>query len=226
MNFRLPDRVFPLCVLLVLCGRLWAGAATNDAPNLAVVATASASYCSGDTTVNALNDGFTPRNSADARHHSYGNWPRTNTQWVQYEWSQPIATQGVGVYWWIDGQGVGAPQSCRLLYWDGTNFVPVKNAAGLGVAGNTFNATSFDEVRTTRLRLEISSDGQLSTGLLEWKVYDSGNSPKFPPCTATAGIDRDVILGGKTYLSGAAKSRAGRKELLKPNGARSPGRGR
>ena len=72
-------------------------------------------------------------------------------------------------------------------------------------AGNTYNQTTFDEVRTTKLRLEIDSDGTASTGILEWKVYDSGKSPKFPP-TAAAGTDRVVMLNGKTYLNGKANS--------------------
>ncbi len=37
------------------------------------------------------------------------------------------------VYWWADGQGVGVPKACRVLYWDGNNFVPVSDADGLGV---------------------------------------------------------------------------------------------
>lgn len=173
--------------------------------NLAVVAKASASFTSGDTTVGALNDGFAPRNSRDNRRGSYGNWPRTGTEWVQYEWSQPISTKQMDVYWWIDGQGIGAPKACRVLYWDGKAFVPVSNASGLGVEGGKFNTTTFDEVTTPKLRLEIDSDGTLSTGILEWKVYDSGKSPEFPP-TVAAGIDRDVIVGGKTYLNGAVKA--------------------
>src|SRR4029079_18935781 len=67
---------------------------------------------------------------------------------------------------------------------------------------------TFDEVKTTKLRLEMDSDGQLSTGLVEWKVYDSGKSPVFPP-VVHAGKDRDVVLGGKTYLSGVANSLQG-----------------
>jgi DUF1680 family protein len=39
---------------------------------------------------------------------------------------------------------------------------------------------------------------------LQWKVYDSGNTPNFPP-VVVAGIDRDVMVGGKTYLSGSVK---------------------
>jgi uncharacterized protein len=193
-------------IAAVMLGQAVAQTVTSNAPvNLAVVATPSSSSVSGDTTVTALNDGFDPRSSRDARRGTYGNWPRTGTEWVQYEWSQPISTKQIDVYWWIDGQGVGAPKACRLFYWDGGKFLPVANAVGLGVAGNAFNATTFDEVRTTKLKLEIDSDGTLSTGVLEWKVYDSGKSPEFPP-SVTAGIDRTVIRGGKTYLSGKIKA--------------------
>jgi hypothetical protein len=179
--------------------------------NLAVVSTPSSSFVSGDTTVTALNNNYSPRNSRDSRRGSYGNWPHTGTEWVQYEWTKPISTKQMDVYWWADGQGIGAPKACRLLYWDGKAFVPVDNADGLGVTGNRFNTTTFDEVTTTKLRLEIDSDGTLSTGILGWKVYDSGKSPEFPP-TVAAGVDRDVMVGGKTYLSGTVK-------FLKTSGA-------
>jgi len=82
-------------------------AVVNDVTvNLAKVATASASYTSGDTKVAALNDGFDPVNSHDQSHGSYGNWPHTDAQWVQYEWSKPVTTNRVEVYWWVDGEGV------------------------------------------------------------------------------------------------------------------------
>ena len=66
--------------------------------NLATVATTASSYVSGDTTVTALANDFTPRNSRDNRRGSYGNWPHTGTEWVQYEWSQPVSTKQVDVY--------------------------------------------------------------------------------------------------------------------------------
>ena len=153
----------------------------------------------------SLGDGLTPESSRDRSRGAYGNWPRTGTEWVEYTWSRPVSTREISVYWWADGQGVGLPQACRLLYWDGRDFQPVANAAGLGVAKDTFNRTTFDEISTTRLRLEIVSDGKLSTGILEWSVLDSGRSPAFPPIVS-AGVDRSVILGGKTYLSGRVQS--------------------
>ncbi len=130
---------------------------------------------------------------------------------MEYEWSQPVSTNKIDVYWWIDGQGVGAPASYRVTYWNGSEFVPVEHATGLGIVGNAFNTTTFDEVHTDKLRLEIQSDGKLSTGILEWKVYSSGPVPAFPP-VVEAGIDRVVIVGGKSYLSGKA-------DWLKPSAA-------
>lgn len=125
-------------------------------------------------------------------------------QWVEYEWSQPISTAKMDIYWFDDGGGVRLPKTCLLKYWDGQQFVSVKNPSGLGLKNNCFNTTTFDEVKTTKLRLELVSNGMASTGILQWKVYDSGKSPNFAP-TVTAGVDRTVVLGGKTYLSGTVR---------------------
>jgi DUF1680 family protein len=172
---------------------------------LSIVVEASSSYVSGDTSLTALNDGYQPTSSRDRRRGSYGNWPRRGTQWVQYDWSKPISTNKIDVYWWDDRRGVRLPKACRLLYWNGQAFTPVTNPSGLGVEGSKYNSTTFDEVRTSKLRLEIDSDEQYSTGILEWKVYDSGKSPDFPP-RVVAGVDRVVVLKGKTYLNGVIKT--------------------
>src|SRR5215471_13917343 len=113
----------PLFVALGLALAGIASAQDANIVNLAVVATPSSSYTSGDTRNTALNDGNTPRSSRDSRRGSYGNWPRQGTQWVQYEWTQPISTKEVEVYWWDDRQGVRLPKASRLKYWDGKEFV-------------------------------------------------------------------------------------------------------
>ena len=128
------------------------------------------------------------------------------------------------MYWWDDRQGVRLPKGCRLKYWNGTEFVPIANPRGLGVAGDQFNATSFDEVTTPRLRLEMDGDGEFSTGLLEWRVFDSGKSPEFPP-RVVAGIDRDVVLGGQTYLHGRVKSLKGEAAAPKVRWTKESGAG-
>ena len=173
--------------------------------NLAVVAAPAGSYVSGDTGLAALNDGNAPRSSRDNRRGSYGNWPRTGTQWVEYDWSQPICTKQIEVYWWDDQQGVRLPKACRVKFWDGNSFIEITNTSGLGVAGDKFNVTTFAEVTTTtKLKLEMDGSENFSTGILEWRVLDSGKTPEFPP-KVRAGVDRDVMLDGKTYLSGTVK---------------------
>ena len=193
-------RLSSFCLLawLLPAAALWAQV------NLAPLAQPSTSFVSGHESLAAMSDGFDPGGAGDHRHGAYGNWPRTGTQWVQYDWSRPISTRRVEVYWWSDGQGVRLPKACRLLYWDGKAFVPVPAATGFGVAGGQWNATTFDEVITPKLRLEFDGNEQFSTGIIEWKVFDSGKSPEFPP-TVVAGVDRVVVLGGKTYLSGNVK---------------------
>lgn len=181
-------------------GKVMAEGAVTDGPvNLALVAERSTSFVSGHETIAALNDGHDPANSDDKRHGAYGNWPRSGTQWVEYEWSQPINTGEVQVYWFDDARGVRLPAACRLQYWDGARFVPVANASGLGLEANAYNSTTFDAVTTTKLRLELDSQGTSSTGVLEWQVYDAGDSPNFAPAIA-AGTDRVVILSGTTPL--------------------------
>jgi hypothetical protein len=190
---------------LAACLAISVGAQNSSAPaNLAAVAKASASGVSDDTSLAALNDGYAPRNSRDNRHGSYGNWPDTGTQWVEYDWSQPVSTKQIEVYWWDDHQGVRLPQACRLKFWNGKDFIEITNATGLGVAGDQFNVTTFPEITTTKLRLEMDGREKYSTGILEWRVQDSGRSPEFPP-RVRAGVDRDVMLDGKTYLTGTVK---------------------
>jgi DUF1680 family protein len=188
--------------LAVLIGSA-AAALAQDAPrNVALAAKASTSYVSDHETLSAINDGFEPRNQGDHTRGAYGNWPRSGSQWVEYEWPLPISTNKIDVYWWADGQGVHLPTASRLKYWDGNAYIDVPGASGLGVAGPGYNTTTFNEITTTKLRLEFDSEGANSTGIIEWKVYDSGKSPKFPPAVR-AGPDRTVVYPGKTYLNGA-----------------------
>src|SRR6185369_15796427 len=108
-----------LAIAIALCLPGAARAQDTDTNvNVALVATPSTSFVSAHETLSAINDGFTPRRANDHSHGAYGNWPRTGTQWVQYDWSQDISTREVAVYWWDDRQGVRLPKSCRLSYWD------------------------------------------------------------------------------------------------------------
>ena len=177
--------------------------ADADVVNLAKAATPGGLYVSGDTSFSALNNGAEPSGSDDAGKGAYGTWPRTDRQWVTYEWSQPVSTDSVDLYWWHDGRGIAAPTSARLLYWNGSDYVPVRSRRPAGLLTNRFNRVSFDPVTTTRLKLEFEGDGEKSVGLLQWKVYNAGPVPAFAP-TVAAGIDRSMVIGAQTFLAGKA----------------------
>lgn len=198
---------FPLFVVALLAHQAAAAPVAPSKPsgaNLALVAATSTSFVSAHEKLDAINDGATPRNSGDKSHGAYGNWPKQGTQWVQYEWSQAISLSTTEVYWFSDGGGIRLPKACRLKYWDGSQFADIPGAKGLGVERNRFNLTEFPELKTSKLRLEIDADGNYSTGISEWRAYDSGNSPNFAPAVE-AGIDRTVVLPGATYLDGSVK---------------------
>jgi hypothetical protein len=156
-----------ILILVASC----AAAEAKPGVNLAPVAEPSTSHVSRDTSLAA------PKTSHVRGKGSYGNWPSKRTQWVQYDWTAPVRTRKIDVFWWDDRAGVRLPKACRLLYWDGKRFVPVRNPSGLGVAKDRFNTTTFDEVLTSKLRLEIDGNGDYSTGILEWKVYNEGELP-------------------------------------------------
>ena len=195
----------------------WASAAADTVSvNLAKVATPSASGEGGESRIGelaALNDGFEPENSRDRSHPVFVMWPPSESQWVQYEWTKPVTTNRIEVYWSADNRGGGVPASYKVSYWNGSAFVPVENAKGLGVAADTLNSTIFSPVKTDKIRLEVvpgtvppqgmRPGGVRPPGIIEWKVFSTGAVPLFPPL-ANAGMDRSVVLGGKTYLSGSA----------------------
>ena len=86
---------------------------------------------------------------------AYGNWPSQGTQWVEYSWPVEIATKVIAVYWFDDRRGVRVPAAARLFYWNGAAFVEVPSEARLGLETDTYNVLTFDEIRTTKLRVEM-----------------------------------------------------------------------
>jgi len=171
-----------------------------EQPNLAVIATTSGSGGG----LSKLNDGMMPANNNRIPTSNRRQAPRLRTQWVQYSWKQPVAIKEIALYWHNFGGSVPLPLAYRIQYWDGNAFVPVKNTQGLGLVNDQLNKTTFDEIKTNRLRLEIDSADRQVTPLQEWIVYQISGTTYAP--VVEAGIDRDVMLDGKTYLSGIIKS--------------------
>ena len=177
------------------------GATANAEGNLAIVATPTGSARPG-ALLDALNDGETPMEPGDRRARPL---TRQANQWVQYEWKQPVSTRQIALFWWDHSGMVKLPGTYHIEYWNGSGFMPVSNATGLGLVAGKFNSTTFDEVTTTRLRIVMDSADRWNAALAEWTVAESEHSKPIPPIVM-AGADRDVMLDGKTYLDGRTKS--------------------
>ena len=192
------------------------GQAPQSTLNIARVAVPSSFSFASENKISALNDGFIPADSLDRAHGLYAlHRERADADgqpWVQYEWSQPVSIDKIEVYWAVDPPRSGVipgsswprlqvPESYRVLYWNGTDFAPVKSPQGLGLAENSFNATVFEPVKTNKIRLQVTPRKGNPAGILEWRVYNFGPLPALPP-VIDAGVDRSVVIGAQTYLAG------------------------
>ncbi len=174
--------------------------------NLAIVATTSSSSgFRSASSFKALNDGIIPVESEINREKAYIGWSRDTVHYVQYDWIKPVKTKEIALSWWDNQDRIRLPKAIRLLYWDGSNFIQVSNISDYEILTGKLSSLGFDEIETTKMRLEMHSKERSATGILEWIVYASDKSIDYPP-VVKSGVDRNVILGGKTYLSGIVKS--------------------
>lgn len=203
-------------VLATLYGSRGIAQSPQTPVNIARVAIPTGYALASENKISSVNDGFTPENSFDRSHGYYAfrsaRGEADTASWAQYEWTMPVLIDKIDVYWAVDRPrsanfpgasrfALRVPAGYRLLYWNGSDFVPVQDPQGLGVAADTFNTTTFAPVTTTKIRLEITPQQGQPAGVLEWRVYNAGVVPNLPP-VIDAGVDRSVMLGTKTYLSG------------------------
>jgi hypothetical protein len=140
--------------------------------DLALSATASASYTSPWTTVSAINNGIYPITSNDDNDLTpyWGDWPQVGTHWIELDWNSPVTTNGTEIYWADDGGGLLPPSSWTVQYWNGSAWVNVGDQSGEPTAINTFNSITSDPVTTSKLRISMQSSGTASVGVIQWIV--------------------------------------------------------
>ena len=134
------------------------------------------SHCFANDTPLALNDGLVPKSSNDHSIPRMTWWDhKGTTEWAQYDFEKPRKLSKSEVYWFDDetvpqkGQ-CRIPASWKLLYKSGDGWKEVPNTSGYGVAKDKFNATTFDAVETSAIRLEVRLKPNVSGGILEWRV--------------------------------------------------------
>jgi DUF1680 family protein len=139
-------------------------------PGLAAKATVSASE--GAVNPRRANDGFEPESSDDAVGYMHW-WPKKGTvEWIDYAFDAPVRVSEASVYWFDDtgSGGCRIPESWRILYKAGEDWLPVKPAGAYGTAKDAWNTVKFASVRTKALRLEIQQQKDWSAGVHEWTI--------------------------------------------------------
>ncbi len=136
-----------------------------------------ASHLNPTDTLETLNDGVVPKNSADHSIRRMTWWDhKGTTEWLSYRFvdKKPPAVTEASVYW-FDDTGIGAcrvPAEWKLLYRDGAEWKPVKltGDSRCGTAPDRFNKVSFEPVATRELRIEVKLKPGFSGGVLKWTV--------------------------------------------------------
>lgn len=144
-------------------------------PTLAANAKVTVSFCRNGMHTRLINDQQMPRNATDGFASSFDFWPHSGgSEWIAYEFHQPVRVGKVTVSWFDDSATGGAcklPKAWRLLYQDqdgnwkpttGTKEFPVRIADPVTV--------TLDPVTTKNLKLELDLADGASAGLYEWEV--------------------------------------------------------
>ncbi|MDO4559148.1 MAG: glycoside hydrolase family 127 protein, partial [Planctomycetia bacterium] len=121
-----------------------------------------------------MNDQRYPRNSGDESSLRFHWWPHQGTtEWVQYDFADPVEVRTVKVYWFDDSPGGNCrlPRSWSVSYRtpDGT-WRDVANPSEYVVKRDDFCVTTFDAVETDALRLNVQLGPGVSGGIHEWIV--------------------------------------------------------
>ncbi len=170
--------------------------------NVATLAAVTSPSRGGQSVVTGLNDGQIPDSvPAGMRQRQVnpgrqGRPQRLGVQRYECVWENPVTIDETAIFLYNYDSLIKLPQAYRFKYWNGSEYIPVENAAGLELVNDQFNITSFTEVSTTKLMIEIDSVQRFMPAILEWMVFKSKGSPEVAP-VIRAGGDRDVITGGQ-----------------------------
>ncbi len=200
-----------LLTVVILSSYVTSNIEKSEKDNVAVLANSLQVSQSGVIEINELNDGLIPDSVSEIvriRLSNIGNNQRASTLSViryEYVWEKPVSIDEIALFLYDYDGLINLPVSFNIQYWDGEHFKDVFNLSESANVKDNFDHYTFDEITTNRMALEIDSVWRFPTPLLEWQVLKSNKSPATAP-VVSAGVDRMVVSGGKTYLNGVIKS--------------------
>jgi DUF1680 family protein len=137
----------------------------------AAKAKVSMSFASGNAQPWGINDGVEPKSSGEQPRALAHFWPhKGGEEWIQYTWDNPIAVNGIEVYWFDDtGRGeCRLPESWRLQALNGGAWENV--VVPTPVEKDKWTKLTFAKVTTTALRIVVKQRDGWASGIHEWKV--------------------------------------------------------
>lgn len=143
-------------------------------PTHATRARLSASFARSGMSLEPVRDQLYPADYPDGQARQFDFWPRRgSTEWIQYEFEEPVRV-GAVVVSWFDDTGTGEcrlPESWRVLYLgaDG-QWHPVRTPEEYVVRKADPVRVRFEPVETRALRLEVRLSQGYSAGVYEWEV--------------------------------------------------------
>ena len=190
--------------------------AVESVVNIARVAVPTSLTIASENKISALNDGFAPENSFDRSHGLYALCGRSvNAAGSPAGCNMTGASRSTSTRSKSTGPSIvrvpgalpgsyGPPDRCaesyRILYWNGSDFVPVNSHRAWGRTRHV----QCDDIRTCENQQAPARSCAAEGGagrILEWRVFNFGPVPALPP-VIDAGVDRSVVRDGKTYLAG------------------------
>lgn len=200
-----------LLMVMVISSCVTENSEMSGKDNVAVLAKPVQVTRGGQREMKELNDGLIPDSVSENMRrwifNSEGSQRELELSVARYEyiWEQPVTIDEIALFLYDYENIIPLPQRYKIQFWDGEFFQNVNNLSINSVMNDQFNHFTFDEISTTRLALEIDSVRRFPTPLLEWQVFRPENAPAVAP-VVTAGVNRMVVTGGKTYLLGLIKS--------------------
>lgn len=126
------------------------------------------------SSLSSINDRLVPA-GPDDRSIPYCHWWPTNgaTEWLAYEFKEPTTVSTSTVYWFDDQpwQGCKVPKSWKLYYkTEAGEWAEVGHPSGYPTDKGVACTVSFDAVKTSGVKLELTFFEDKSAGVFEWSV--------------------------------------------------------
>lgn len=177
----------------------------SNSPNLAAGATASGSYTATGTTAAAAVDGFT------INEPFWGSKGSPNAQ-DHYELDLGSAKtfDDVRVHFRNDRAGYAEPAMYQIQYLNGSTWVTLPGHKTPAVPRSNYNRVQFPAITAQRVRVVMTHQSGLKTGLTEVKIFNTGSPPTATNTAPYVLARRDPAVNqpGQARLLGKVKDDA------------------